>query len=44
MSGAYKLGGDKVPAKAGTVAMMPAKLNHAILAKSPLTMLLMMLK
>lgn len=42
--GELTLGGDKVEAKPGTFAWMTPKLNHAILAKSPLIMLLMMLK
>jgi quercetin dioxygenase-like cupin family protein len=42
--GQLTLGTDKVDAKAGTFAWMEPKLNHAILARSPLIMLLMMLK
>lgn len=38
------LGGDKKDAAAGSFAVMQPKLNHAIKAKTPLIMLLMMLK
>lgn len=38
------LGSDKKDAATGSFAVMPPKLNHAILARTPLIMLLMMLK
>jgi quercetin dioxygenase-like cupin family protein len=39
-----KLGTDDVTAQAGTWVHMPAQLPHSIRAKSPLTMLLLLLK
>lgn len=38
------LGTDKMQAKAGSFAHMPARLTHAIVATTPVIMLLMMLK
>ena len=38
------LGADRVAATAGTWIRMPAKLPHAIVAKTPVTMLLTMFK
>ena len=38
------LGSDTRPVKAGAFAHMPAHLNHAIVAKTPLVMLLIMMK
>lgn len=38
------LGGDTLEAHAGTWARMPAHLPHSVVARTPLTMLLLMLK
>jgi quercetin dioxygenase-like cupin family protein len=38
------LGGDSFPAAPGAWAYMPAQLPHSIMARSPLVMLLVMLK
>jgi quercetin dioxygenase-like cupin family protein len=42
--GSLSLGSEHMEAKAGSFAYMTPKLPHAIVAKSPLVMLLMMLK
>ncbi len=39
-----RLGDDETEAKAGTLVHMPPKLEHGILAKSPLVLLLILLK
>jgi quercetin dioxygenase-like cupin family protein len=38
------LGADTQPVKAGAFAHMPPNLNHAVVAKTPLVMLLIMMK
>ena len=38
------LGGDKMEARPGTWVYMPARLAHSVFAKTPVVMLLLMLK
>lgn len=41
---AVTLGGDEVRAQAGTLIHMPARLEHSVVAQSPVTMILLLLK
>ncbi len=42
--GALTLGGDRLEARPGTWVYMPASLPHSVQARTPLTMLLVMLR